>query len=69
VERDFYCPAFLTEKGETVFEDNDKKNIMIAKDAVDDVIEKVLANGGDVEFVDNLKDYNRIALIDCYNMN
>jgi hypothetical protein len=68
VEKDFYCPALITEKGETVFADDDKNNVMIAKDAVDDVIEKVLANGGDVEFVDDLKDYNRIALMDCYNM-
>lgn len=35
------------------------------KDAVDEVIEKVLENGGDVEFVDTdlLNEYNRIALI------
>jgi len=35
------------------------------KDAVDDIIEKVLENGGDVEFVDKgvLKNYGRIALI------
>lgn len=38
------------------------------KDAVDDVIEKVLENGGDVEFVDEgvLKDFNQIALIQYY---
>ncbi len=38
------------------------------KDAVDDVIEKVLENGGDVEFVDEgvLKDYQHIALIQYY---
>lgn len=38
------------------------------KDAVDDVIEKVLENGGDVEFVDEgvLKDYSSIALIQYY---
>ncbi len=38
------------------------------KDAVDDVIEKVLENGGDVEFVSEpiLKDYNHIALIQYY---
>lgn len=38
------------------------------KDAVDDVIEKVLENGGDVEFVDEgfLKDYQHIALIKYY---
>jgi hypothetical protein len=69
VERDFYCPAFLTEKGETVFANNNKNNVMMARDTVDDVIEKVLANGGDVEFVDDLKNYNRIALMDCYDRN
>ncbi len=38
------------------------------KDAVDDVMEKVLENGGDVEFADEglLKDYNHIALIQYY---
>jgi len=38
------------------------------KDAVDDVIEKVLENGGDVEFVDKdvLKDYDHIALAQYY---
>ena len=38
------------------------------KDAVDDVIEKVLENGGDVEFVDEglLKDQHHIALILFY---
>jgi Bacterial archaeo-eukaryotic release factor family 3 len=38
------------------------------KDAVDDIIEKVLEYGGDVEFVDEgvLKDKQRIALIQYY---
>lgn len=38
------------------------------KDAVDDVIQKVLENGGDVEFTEDgtLKDYGRIALIQYY---
>lgn len=38
------------------------------KDAVDDVMEKVLEGGGDVEFVDKdiLKDYHHIALIQFY---
>lgn len=38
------------------------------KDAVDDVIEKVLETGGDIEFVENdmLQDYNHIALIRYY---
>lgn len=40
----------------------------IIKDAVDDVIEKVLENGGDVEFVDEgvLDKYHHIALIQYY---
>ncbi|QEC69190.1 hypothetical protein FRZ67_18425 [Panacibacter ginsenosidivorans] len=38
------------------------------KDAVDDVIEKVLETGGDVEFVDKdvLDAYKHIALIQYY---
>ncbi len=38
------------------------------RDAVDDVIEKVLENGGDVEFADMdlLKEYQQIALIKYY---
>lgn len=38
------------------------------KDAVDDVIEKVLESGGDIEFVDEglLKKYNHIALVKFY---
>lgn len=38
------------------------------KDAVDDVIEKVLENGGDVEFVDEdtLADFQHIALVKYY---
>ena len=43
-------------------------NFSYLKDAVDDIIEKVLEDGGDVEFVDKdvLKDYNHIALIKKY---
>ncbi len=38
------------------------------KDAVDDVMEKVLETGGDVEFVDEdlLKDYDHIVLVQYY---
>ncbi len=38
------------------------------KDAVDDVMVKVLENGGDVEFTDEgvLKDYHQIALVQYY---
>lgn len=43
-------------------------NSFFIKDAVDDVIEKVLASGGDVEFVDFgiLGNYEHIALIQYY---
>ena len=64
MEKDFYCPAFVTEKGETIFSNSSETNKMVTKDAVDDIIEKVLENGGDVEFVEDLKEYNKIALIE-----
>jgi len=67
VEKDFYCPAFVTEKGETIFTNRNGINTIIANDAIDDIIEKVLQNGGDVEFVDELRNYNRIALIKQIN--
>jgi len=70
VEKDFNCPAFVSAKGETIFYNSDKKNSeCIAKDAVDNIIERVLENGGDVEFVDELKEYNHIALIEYYRNN
>jgi len=33
------------------------------------IIEKVLENGEDVEFVDELQEYYRIGLIDCCSKN
>jgi hypothetical protein len=67
VEKNFYCPAFVTGKGETIFCNSNNDENIIAKDAVDDIIEKVLEHGGDVEFVDELKDYNHIALAEYYH--
>jgi hypothetical protein len=48
--------------------DEESNSAFYIKDAVDDVIEKVLENGGDVEFVedDALADYAHIALILYY---
>ena len=53
-------------KEETAFAENTTP--LFLKDAVDDVIEKVLASGGDVEFVDEglLNMYGHIALIEYY---
>jgi hypothetical protein len=47
----------------------EKQNQFETKDVVGDIIEKVLESGGDVEFVEELKDYNRIALIEYYHGN
>jgi hypothetical protein len=70
VEKDFNCPALKYANGETVFCNNDKKNgALITGELVDNIIEKVLENGGDVEFVDELKEYGHIALIEYYHEN
>ena len=67
VEKDFVYPAYFSKN-------NDEYNQYKAgtgtpfyiKDLVDEVIEKVVKNGGDVEFVDELKNYDHIALLE-YN--
>ena len=63
VERNFAQPAFLNDDGG--INSNNNNNGVYIKDAVDDAIEKVLIDGGDVEFVsDNLlKNHGHIALI------
>lgn len=70
VERNYTCPAQQTAlKDEIYLELDSSLNYpFYIKDAVDDIIEKILINGGDVEFVDDdlLKDYARIALIEYY---
>lgn len=69
VEKDYMYPAIEENRGETIVELKEPYNkFSYIKDAVDDVIEKVLENGGDVEFVDKdvLKEYDRIALIQFY---
>jgi Bacterial archaeo-eukaryotic release factor family 3 len=69
VEKDFIYPARHGSEPDIIFpEDVISNNKFYIKDAVDDIIEKVLENGGDVEFVDNdvLKDYDKIALIRYY---
>jgi hypothetical protein len=68
VEKDFVYPAQIINAETISPHDPNTRNPFYIKDAVDDVMEKVLQNGGDVEFVENglLKDYERIALIQYY---
>jgi len=69
VEKDFVYPAYTVSNAGTISpQDINASNPFYIKDAVDDVMEKVLQNGGDVEFFENgvLKDYERIALIQYY---
>jgi len=69
VEKGFVYPARKApEPGSIYKEATHADNSFYIKDAVDDVMEKVLAAGGDVEFVEDgvLKQYDRIALIRYY---
>jgi len=69
VEKNYMHPARHGAQEEiiTAYEDN-INNAFYIKDAVDDVIEKVLATGGDVDFVEEglLAPYQRIALVEYY---
>jgi len=70
VEKNYVFPAMHSASPEIIYgkEDQDQKAFYI-KDAVDDVIEKVLASGGDVEFVEEgiLNQFQKIALIEYYS--
>jgi Bacterial archaeo-eukaryotic release factor family 3 len=69
VEKDFVFPARHGDRPDKIYSAGDITNHpFYIKDAVDDVMEKVLENGGDVEFVGNgtLNDYGHIALIQYY---
>lgn len=70
VEKNYVYPARQSFKKEIIF---DYKNVLsnnklYIKDAVDDIIEKIIASGGIVEFVDEgmLKEYQKIVLIQYY---
>ncbi|HTR31552.1 MAG TPA: hypothetical protein VMH27_19905 [Puia sp.] len=66
VEKDFMYSAHQGSQPDSIYEEDlSLNNPFYIKDAVDVVMEKVLAAGGDVEFVSNgaLKDYGGIALI------
>lgn len=69
VEKDFVCPAKVGKDEFTLnTEIFDKNDPQVLSDAVDDIIELVLKNDGDIAFVDNgrLTDFKRIALITRY---
>jgi hypothetical protein len=69
VEKDFMYPARKADEPGIIYPENEfSGNPFYIKDAVDDVMQKVLENGGDVEFVDNgvLGEYGRIALIQYF---
>lgn len=69
VEKNYMYPAQQGSSKEIIYETAEPYNkYSYIKDAVDDVIEKVLEHGGDVEFVDEgmLKDFHHIALVEFY---
>ncbi len=69
VEKNYIHPAQHGAVPEIIYSNSELLDRpFFIKDAVDDIIEKVLANGGDVEFVDEgfLQAYNKIALIEYY---
>ncbi len=69
VEKNYRCAAQHGGSEENIEEVTAPYNkFPLIRDAVDDTIEKILANGGDVDFVDEnvLKDYQHIALIEYY---
>lgn len=69
VEKDYMVAARHGADGSIIYETTPgDQTFSVIRDAVDDVIEKILHTGGDVEFVDNglLKDFNRIALVEYY---
>ncbi len=69
VEKDYMYAAERGSIDEVIYKATEPYNkFSYIKDAVDDVMEKVLENGGDVEFVDAdvLKDYQHIALVQYY---
>jgi hypothetical protein len=69
VEKNFYYPAHHGASPAVIYPNNEIQNAAFyIKDAVDDIIEKVLASGGDVQFVQEgvLDDLGKIVLIEYY---
>jgi hypothetical protein len=67
IEKDFRRPGFLNGKS-NLYLIAPRKPCMVLADAMDDLIEVVLANGGQVFFVADglLTDYKKIAAIHRY---
>lgn len=65
VEKDYALPGFVTEEGSKLFLHPPAEPHRIITDAVDDVMETVLAKGGKVKMVENgkLNNYEHMALI------
>ena len=69
VEKNYMFPAQHSSTADVIEKLEEPYNrFSYIKDAVDDVIERVLDNGGDVEFVDEglLQQYEHIVLINYY---
>ncbi len=69
VEKDYRCPAKLgLDEYSLIPLKTIEDKIEVINDAVDDIIEIVLKNGGMVDFVENgaLSDFQRIALVTYY---
>lgn len=69
VERHFMVPAMHTDQPDKItFLEPENNHAFYIKDAVDDVMEKVLSSGGQVDFVEDglLAEYGHIALIEYY---
>jgi hypothetical protein len=69
VEKNFFYPAQQGSSPEIIYPYNEiQKTAFYIKDAVDDIIEKVLASGGDVQFVEEglLTKYDKIVLLEYY---
>ena len=69
IEKNYMYAAQYGSSSDVIYKTTEPYNrFSYIRDAVDDVIEKVLESGGDVEFVDEdiLKDYHHIALVKYY---
>ena len=68
VEKDFRKSGFITDEGYLFHERPTEKAYEIVTDAVDDIMEMVIAKGGEVVLTENhlLNDYQKIVLITRY---